>query len=95
MRGPSNGEIRHEAESGGYCFWVMCQMTAKTKLSSIIQTVLLLGVEMGLDMADQNIDINLAWVHDELWEEKREMILRDALKKIERLSCVREVVEEE
>ena len=70
-------------------------MTQKTKLSSIIQTVLLLGVEMGIYMASQNIDINVAWVQDELWKEKREIIVRDALKRIERLSCVREVVEEE
>ena len=71
------------------------EMTQKTKLSSIIQTVLVLGVEMGLDMASQNIDINVAWVQDELWKEKREIIVRDALKRIERLLCVREVVEEE
>ena len=64
-------------------------MTAKTKLSSIIQTVLLLGVEMGLDMASQNIDINIAWIQDEIWQEKREVIWRSALKQIERLSCVR------
>lgn len=70
-------------------------MTKKTKLSSIIQTVLLFGVEMGLDMASQNIEINIAWVQDELWKEKREIIVRDALKRIERLLCVREDAEEE
>ena len=67
-------------------------MTQKTKLSSIIQTVLVLGVEMGLDMASQNIDINVAWVQDELWKERRELIVKDALKRIERLSCVRDAM---
>lgn len=62
----------------------MSNATQSKKVSSIIQVVLIKGIEIGLAMQDRKQKISLTWLHDPSQVEIREEVIDDAMKQIKK-----------
>lgn len=60
------------------------EMTDWRAIKSLLQTMQIKDIELGLDMASQDVEINIDWVKNELWKERRELITEGVLKALQR-----------